>query len=67
MSQRPLIFINSSQLVTCAGPARARRGKEMAEIGILKNAAVAVSDGRIAMIYTLCLHDALPIDRKSVV
>ena len=48
--QRALLFINASQLVTCAGPPRARRGKEMAEIGILKNSAVAVSDGRIAMI-----------------
>ncbi len=45
-----LLFINASQLITCAGPPRARRGKEMADIGILKNAAVAVSDGRISMI-----------------
>ena len=50
MPDRPLLFINASQVVTCAGPARARRGREMAEIGILKNTAVAVSDGRIAMI-----------------
>ena len=50
MPTRPLLFINAAQVVTCAGPPRARRGKEMAEIGILKNAAVAVSDGRIAMI-----------------
>ena len=45
-----LVFVNSSQLVTCAGPARARRGAEMREAGILTNAAVAVSNGRIAMI-----------------
>ncbi|HET9637424.1 MAG TPA: imidazolonepropionase [Gemmatimonadaceae bacterium] len=50
MPTRPLLFINAAQIVTCAGPPRARRGKEMAEIGILKNAAVAVTDGRIAMI-----------------
>jgi len=49
-AQRDLLFINSSQLITCAGPARARRGKEMSDIGILKNSAVAVSNGRIAMI-----------------
>src|SRR2546423_3942299 len=49
-AQRDLLFINSSQLITCAGPPRARRGKEMSEIGILKNSAVAVSNGRIAMI-----------------
>jgi imidazolonepropionase len=36
--------------VTCAGPARARKGSEMHDAGILKEAAVAVSDGRIAAI-----------------
>jgi imidazolonepropionase len=42
--------VNAAQLVTCAGPARARKGKEMRDAGILKNTAVAVSNGRIAMI-----------------
>ena len=52
MPQLPkdLLFVNAAQIVTCAGPARARKGKEMREVGILKNAAVAVSNGRIAMI-----------------
>jgi imidazolonepropionase len=45
-----ILFVNASQIVTCAGPARARRGAEMREAGILTNAAVAVSNGRIAMI-----------------
>ena len=45
-----LLFVNASQVVTCAGPARARKGKEMREAGILRNTAVAVSNGRIAMI-----------------
>src|ERR1700675_2862430 len=47
---RDLLFVNAAQLVTCAGPARARKGKEMRDAGILKNTAVAVSNGRIAMI-----------------
>jgi imidazolonepropionase len=47
---RDLLFVNASQVVTCAGAARARRGKEMRDVGILKNSAVAVSNGRIAMI-----------------
>ncbi|MEO8580213.1 MAG: imidazolonepropionase, partial [Gemmatimonadales bacterium] len=45
-----LLFVNAKQVVTCAGPARARRGKEMSDAGILTNTAVAVSGGRIAMI-----------------
>ena len=44
------MFVNAAQIVTCAGPARARKGKEMRDAGILKNTAVAVSNGRIAMI-----------------
>jgi imidazolonepropionase len=45
-----LVFVNAAQIVTCAGPARARKGKEMRDAGILKDTAVAVSGGRIAMI-----------------
>src|SRR5215210_1888988 len=47
---KPLVFVNATQVATCAGPARARRGAEMRAAGILRNTAVAVSDGRIAMI-----------------
>jgi imidazolonepropionase len=47
---KPLLFVNASQVVTCAGPARARRGAEMREARILRNTAVAVSEGRIAAI-----------------
>jgi imidazolonepropionase len=47
---RDLLFVNAAQVVTCAGPARARKGKEMRDAGILKNVSVAVSNGRIAMI-----------------
>jgi len=47
---KDLLFVNAAQVVTCAGPARARKGKEMRDAGILRNTAVAVSKGRIAMI-----------------
>ncbi|HEY2895691.1 MAG TPA: hypothetical protein VGJ12_01040, partial [Gemmatimonadaceae bacterium] len=47
---RDLLFVNAAQVVTCAGPARARKGSEMNDAGILKEAAVAVADGRIAAI-----------------
>jgi imidazolonepropionase len=47
---RDLLFVNAAQVVTCAGPDRARKGSEMRDAGILKNAAVAVSSGRIAAI-----------------
>jgi imidazolonepropionase len=47
---KDLLFVNAAQVVTCAGPARARKGVEMRDAGILKNIAVAVSNGRIAAI-----------------
>ena len=47
---KDLLFVNAAQVVTCAGPARARKGAEMRDAGILRNTAVAVSDGRIAAI-----------------
>jgi imidazolonepropionase len=43
----PLLFVNASQVVTCAGPASARRGPEMADAGVRLNIAVAVRGDRI--------------------
>ena len=45
-----LLFVNASQVVTCAGPARARRGKEMRDAGVLTGAAVAVRGETIAAV-----------------
>ena len=42
-----LLFSNTSQLVTCAGAPRARRGEEMRELAMLDNGAVAVTEGII--------------------
>src|SRR3954462_13205310 len=47
---KKLLFVNASQVVTCAGPARARKGSEMGDPGILRDTAVAVTGSRIAMI-----------------
>ncbi len=44
------LFINAAQVVTCAGPARARRGDEMLDAKILANAAVATDDATIVAI-----------------
>lgn len=45
-----LLFVNAAQVVTCAGPPRARRGEEMRDAGILTNAAVAVEAGRVVAV-----------------
>ena len=48
MSQ--LVFVNASQVVTCAGPARARRGREPTDAAVLEKAAVAVDGETIAAV-----------------
>ncbi len=45
-----LLFINARQVVTCAGPGRARRSREMADAGIRERVAVLVERGRVAAV-----------------
>ena len=45
-----LLFVNASQVVTCAGPPRARRGAEMNDAAIRTGTAVAVIGDRIAAV-----------------
>ena len=42
-----LAVVNIGQLVTLAGPARPRVGKELGELGLIENAALIVEDGCI--------------------
>lgn len=44
------LFVNASQVVTCAGPARARRGAEMNDAGIRADVAVAVEGGIVVAV-----------------
>jgi len=39
-----LLFVNAGHVVTCAGPARARRGAEMADAGVREGVAVHVRE-----------------------
>jgi imidazolonepropionase len=45
-----LLYVNASQVVTCAGPARARVSSEMRDCGIIQDGAVAVEGARIAAV-----------------
>jgi imidazolonepropionase len=47
---RQLLFLNAAQVVTCAGPPRARRGHEMADAGVRSGVGVAVIGDRIAQV-----------------
>ena len=48
--ERATLFVNASQVVTCAGPPRARRGAEMNDAGVRTDAGVAVVAGEIAAV-----------------
>ena len=50
MSGEPLLFVNAAQVVTCAGPARARRGAEMGDAMVRSDAAVLVEGGIIVSV-----------------
>jgi imidazolonepropionase len=49
----PRLFVNAAQVVTCAGPGRARRGAEMNDAGIRTDVGVAVENGRVAAVESL--------------
>lgn len=44
------LFVNAEEIVTCGGPPAPRRGAQMRDIGVLRDSAVAISDGRIAAV-----------------
>ncbi len=46
----PLLFDNATQVVTCSGPPRARRGAEMQVLGVLTDAAVVTEGERIVAV-----------------
>ena len=50
MSSGTLLFINAAQTVTCAGPARARCGREMSEAAVRCGVAVLVEGDTIAAV-----------------
>jgi imidazolonepropionase len=45
---KTLAILNASQLVTLAGPARARVGAELGELGMVRNGGMLVRDGLVA-------------------
>ena len=50
MTSSELLFVNAAQTVTCAGPARARRGREMSDACIRTTTAVLVEGSTIVAV-----------------
>jgi imidazolonepropionase len=49
------LFVNASQVVTCNGPPRARRGAEMRDATVLTDAAVAIERDKIVAVGELAM------------
>lgn len=59
------MFVNASQVVTCAGPGRARRGAEMSDAVIRTGVGVVIQEGRIAAVAEVdVLRDLFPDARE---
>src|SRR5207253_3833976 len=49
-SRLKTLLVGARQIVTCRGPARARRGGELADLEVLQDAAVLIDGERIAWV-----------------
>jgi imidazolonepropionase len=47
---RTSVVVNCGQLLTLAGPSRARTGAELQELGLLRDAAMYIANGRVAAV-----------------
>ncbi|MDB4876265.1 MAG: hutI [Gemmatimonadetes bacterium] len=57
-ADQPLLFVNAAQVVTCEGAGEARRGRDMNDMVVRTNVAVAVVGERVDAV------DALPVLRE---
>lgn len=57
-----IAVVNIGQLVTLAGPERPRVGRELAQLSLLRDAAMIIQNGRIEAVGTYC--DLLPVIPK---
>lgn len=47
MATADVLFVNAGQIATLRGPGRPRRSKELSQLSVVRNGAIAVRDGRI--------------------
>ena len=63
------MLVGARQVVTCRGPARARRGREMAEVEVLRDAAVLIDGDHIAWVGPrgdVAAHHAAPLQEIEI-
>ncbi len=62
LNNRNIIIKNAAQVVTCSGFA-GKRGKEMADLHVIENGSVVVTDGVIS--HVLKSDEPIPVDEKQ--
>ena len=66
-----LAVLHASQLITLAGPRRARSGKELSDLGIIPDGGLLAADGRITYVgrtrevEKLCLRNTEVVDARG--
>lgn len=62
---RPLLIAHCRQLLTLRGSSAPRRGRELRELGILRDAAVLIAGGRIEAVGTTRAVERHPLARRA--
>ncbi len=63
--RKPLLIAHCHQLVTLRGSSEPRRGKQLRELGLIRDGAVLVHDGRIAAVGTTRQVERNPLARRA--
>jgi len=65
MPRRPLLIAHCRQLLTLQGPQQPRRGHQLCELGLIRDAAVLVTNGRIAAVGPTRAVEKHPLATKA--
>lgn len=65
MNTRPLLIAHCRQLLTLRGPRRARRGRQLARLGIVRDGAVLLHGGKIVTVGPTNAVERHPLARRA--
>ncbi len=63
--RKPLLIAHCRQLVTLRSPSGPRRGRQLRELGLIRDGAVLIHDGRIAAVGTTHQVERNPLARRA--
>ena len=66
MAVRPLLIAHCRQLLTLRGPRELRRGSQLAELGVIRDGAVLIRNGRIEAVGSTRAVERHPLARRAL-